>query len=120
MKRLLVVDDEPQILELLELALSLEGYEVVTAPSGEVALEAAVTRQPDLIVLDVILGGMDGFETAQRLRGLTPVPIVFLTAMGTEQDRARGLALGQAYLIKPFRPAQLLEVIRAQLEAAAS
>lgn len=121
MKRLLVVDDERQILELLALTLSMRGFEVTTALSGPQALDLARAAAPaggfDLIVLDVVMSPWDGFETARQLGALpgTPAPIIFLTGLAGDEARARGENLGVAYLLKPFRPSQLLEAIERAL-----
>ncbi len=107
-ERVLVVDDEEDILELVRYNLSSEGYEVVTAVTGEAALDAARSAEPDLIVLDLMLPGIDGLDVARilkedpRTRG---IPIVMLTARGEEADVVRGLELGaDDYLAKPFSP----------------
>ncbi|ADV67463.1 response regulator transcription factor [Deinococcus maricopensis] len=113
---LLLVDDERQILELLELTLTMNGFMVSTAQSGAEAVDLAAQRHFDLILLDVVMTPCDGFETARQLRARPGCPpIVFLTGLGGDDERQRGLDLGAAYLVKPFRPAQLLDTIRATL-----
>src|SRR6266581_3521407 len=93
--KLLVVEDEPNILELLAASLRYAGFEVVTAAAGSDAVQAAQRHRPDLIVLDVMLPDMDGFDVLHRLRGGgTRIPVVFLTARDSTEDKVRGLTLG--------------------------
>jgi len=119
--RILAVDDEPHILKLLELTLSFENFEVVTAQSGPEAIALASGHPPDLILLDVMMPGMDGFQVAMALKSeprTREVPILFLTARGREVDRQRGQAVGAAeYITKPFRPSRLVALIRELLKA---
>jgi len=118
-KRILIVDDEPRYLRLLEANLRTEGYEVATAQDGMQALEVFSTNPIDLVLLDVMMPRLDGFGATQRLREFTNVPIVILTARGEEQDRVRGLDLGaDDYLIKPFSATELLARVRAVLRRA--
>jgi two-component system OmpR family response regulator len=102
--RILVVDDEPSITELLSTALRYMGYQVTTAATGLGALEAATTAAPDLVVLDVMLPDIDGFEVCRRLRdGRDFVPVIFLTARDAEEDRVAGFIRGgDDYVTKPF------------------
>jgi two-component system, OmpR family, alkaline phosphatase synthesis response regulator PhoP len=117
--RILVVDDEPDILELVQYNLSKAQYEVVGVESGEEALVQVRTTPPDLIVLDLMLPGVDGLEVCRALKRDTrtaAVPIVMLTARGEEADIVAGLELGaDDYLTKPFSPRVLLARIRAVL-----
>ncbi|MBM3178999.1 MAG: response regulator transcription factor [Chloroflexi bacterium] len=118
-KRILIVDDEPRYLRLLEANLRTEGYEVATAKDGLQALEVFSTQPIDLVLLDVMMPRLDGFETCQRLREFSNVPIVILTARGEAQDRVRGLDLGaDDYLVKPFSATELLARVRAVLRRA--
>src|SRR5215831_18334061 len=95
--RLLVVEDEPNILELLAASLRYAGFEVMTASAGTEAVQAAGRHRPDLIVLDVMLPDMDGFDVIRRLRGGgTRIPVVFLTARDAMEDKVRGLTMGDA------------------------
>lgn len=120
-KRILIVDDEPRYLRLLEANLRTEGYEVVTAQDGMQALDIFSANPIDLVLMDVMMPRLDGFGATQRLREFTNVPIVILTARGEEQDRVRGLDLGaDDYLIKPFSATELLARVRAVLRRAHS
>jgi DNA-binding response OmpR family regulator len=120
--RVLLVDDDPVIVRLLEVNFRLEGYAIETATRGEEALEKAQTKRPDLIVLDVMMPGIDGWEVCRRLREdptLADVPVIFLSARAQEDDRERGRALGVVdYLTKPFDPTALLETVRVHLGGA--
>jgi DNA-binding response OmpR family regulator len=116
---ILVVDDEPRYLRLLEANLHTEGYEVLTAQNGKEAVEMFSANPVDLIVLDVMMPQMDGFETCQRIRQYSNVPIIILTARGEEHDRVRGLDVGaDDYLVKPFSVMELLARVRAVLRRA--
>jgi DNA-binding response OmpR family regulator len=114
-KRILVVDDEPDTLGLIELTLSTASYEVRTAFDGKTAL-ALLSQEPfDLLLLDIMMPGLSGFEVVEQLQaGSSPVPpLVFLTAKNRPEDRERGNALGaRAYLVKPTTRGQLLDVIQ--------
>lgn len=116
-QHLLVVDDEPALRETLERALSAEGYAVETAPDGVVALLAVERAEPDLLVLDVLMPGADGFEVTRRLRADGHrLPILLLTARDAVGDRVEGLDAGaDDYLVKPFALDELLARIRALL-----
>ena len=118
-KRILIVDDEPRYLRLLEANLRTEGYEVATAQDGVQALDIFSAQPIDLVLLDVMMPRLDGFGVCQRLREFSNVPIVILTARGEEQDRVRGLDLGaDDYLVKPFSATELLARVRAVLRRA--
>jgi DNA-binding response OmpR family regulator len=112
----LVVDDEPAITELVRDALAAEGFSVDTAADGMAALRSARKHSPDVIVLDIGLPGLDGFEVCRTLRKETNAPVVFLTARGAEVDRIVGLELGaDDYIVKPFSPRELVARVRAVL-----
>jgi two-component system OmpR family response regulator len=116
----LVVDDEEHITELLAMGLGYNGFEVDRQASGRGALAAIEARRPDLVVLDVMLPDLDGFEVARRLRraegAATHVPIIFLTAKDTTQDKVEGLRLGSDdYVTKPFSIEELIERVKAVL-----
>jgi two-component system OmpR family response regulator len=119
--RLLVVDDEPNIVELLDTSLTYAGFEVETATSGRAAVAATQRFTPDLIVLDVMLPDMDGFEVLRLLRGSgTRVPIVLLTARDATDDKINGLTLGaDDYVTKPFSLGEVLARVRAVLRRTA-
>jgi two-component system, OmpR family, response regulator len=114
---LLVVEDDPNILELLSASLRFAGFEVRTATSGSNALAAAADQRPDLVVLDVMLPDVDGFDVIKRLRAEGErVPVVFLTARDATDDKIRGLTLGgDDYVTKPFSLEELTARIRAVL-----
>jgi DNA-binding response OmpR family regulator len=117
--RILIVDDEPRYLRLLEANLLTEGYQVFTAMDGEEAIESFSSNPVDLILLDVMMPRMDGFSACQRIRQFSTVPIIILTAKGEEQDRVRGLDVGaDDYLVKPFSVMELLARVRAVLRRA--
>src|SRR5580692_6994153 len=118
--RVLVVDDEPNIRELVQVALKFHGCSVTTAVNGSDALRQAEASPPDLIVLDVMLPDMDGFEVCRRLRaGGNEVPVIFLTARDTSSDTVTGLALGgDDYVAKPFSVEALAARVRAVLRRA--
>jgi two-component system, OmpR family, alkaline phosphatase synthesis response regulator PhoP len=113
-KRVLIVDDDAKIVELVKLYLNRDGYGVITAYDGTSALKLARESHPDLIVLDIMLPGIDGLEICRILRNESSVPIVLLTAKTTEQDRIIGLDLGaDDYVTKPFSPKELAARVRA-------
>jgi two-component system, OmpR family, alkaline phosphatase synthesis response regulator PhoP len=113
-KKVLVVDDDFKIVELVKLYLIREGYTVLSAYNGIEALKIARETHPDLIVLDIMLPGMDGLEVCKTLRAESSVPIILLTAKTTEQDRIIGLDLGaDDYVSKPFSPKELAARVRA-------
>ena len=116
-KSVLVVDDEPKIVDVVGDYLRSAGFSVTTAADGERALELARARPPDLVVLDLGLPGLDGLDVTRELRRASPpVPIIMLTARGEETDRVLGLELGaDDYLVKPFSPRELVARVRAVL-----
>jgi two-component system OmpR family response regulator len=122
--RVLVVDDEEHITELVAMGLTFNGFEVERIATGRGALDAVEKRKPDIIVLDVMLPDLDGFEVARRLRQVegagTRVPVIFLTARDTTQDKIEGLRLGSDdYVTKPFSIEELIERVKAVLRRAA-
>lgn len=116
-KKILVVDDEPKLVRLIQEILSASGYQVVAARTGNRAVEMAALEQPDLIVLDIMLAGeMDGNQVASRIREFSDVPIIMLTAKVRETDVLRGFDMGaDDYIKKPFSSKELLARIRALL-----
>ncbi|HWI60816.1 MAG TPA: response regulator transcription factor [Symbiobacteriaceae bacterium] len=120
-KRILVVDDDPKILKALDQALRKEGYEVLRAADGEEALAIAREEDPDLIVLDIMLPKLDGFEVCAKIRALNNVPILILSARGEEMDKVVGFNVGaDDYLTKPFRLSELVLRVRAILRRTGS
>ena len=118
-KTILLVDDEPRYLRLMEVNLQTEGYGVRMAADGQQALESVVAFQPDLILLDVMMPVMDGFTACGRIREFSTVPIIMVTAKGEERDRVRGLDVGaDDYIVKPFSAQELLARVRAVLRRA--
>jgi len=114
--RILVVDDDPLLVRLVRTHLEKAGYKVFTAPDGDEALEVAASELPDLVVLDLMLPKLDGFEVCRRIREFSLVPVVMLTARGEPVDKLRGFEMGaDDYLSKPFVPAELLARVRAVL-----
>ena len=106
--QILVVDDEPAIVRLVKSKLVADGYAVETANSGEMALEFLENERPDLIVLDVMMPGIDGYETLRRIRGKTQIPVILLTARSGDADLSRGFHAGaDDYVTKPFNPDEL-------------
>ena len=121
-KKLLVADDEPNIIISLEYLMKREGYDVLVATDGNQALEAIQREQPALVLLDVMMPGKTGFEVCQAVRAdpaLDGVRILMLTAKGRETDVSKGLALGaNAYMTKPFSTRELVQTVAELLEAA--
>jgi DNA-binding response OmpR family regulator len=115
----LVADDDPDILALVRFRLERDGYEVLSAPDGEMALDLAMARTPDLAVLDVMMPRLDGYEVTRRLREhgpTTTIPIILLTARVQEPDLERGFEAGaDDYVTKPFSPQALGERVQAAL-----
>jgi two-component system KDP operon response regulator KdpE len=118
-KLILAVDDEPRMIRFVRMNLELEGFQVTEATSGLEALEKVRDELPDLVLLDVMMPEMDGYETLERLREISTVPVIMLTVKGEEEDRIRGLELGaDDYVTKPFSPRELASRIRAVLRRA--
>ncbi len=116
---ILVVDDEPNIADLVELYLRRDGFRVVKASAGEEVVAAVSTHRPRLVVLDVGLPDIDGLEVCRRLRQTSAIPVIFLTARDTEIDRVLGLELGaEDYVTKPFSPPELVARVKAVLRRA--
>ena len=115
-KKILIVDDEASIIVPLQFLMEQNGYEVMVAFSGEEAMETIAQTPPDLILLDIMLPVIDGFEVCQRVRENTDwqqIPIILLTAMGSETNVAKGLALGaNAYITKPFSNADVIRKVK--------
>jgi DNA-binding response OmpR family regulator len=122
-KRILIVDDEPYIVIPVEFLMRREGYEVTVARDGEAGLEAIRTDPPDLVILDVMMPKLNGFEVCEAVRAdpaLAPVRILMLTAKGREAEKKKGLELGaDAYIPKPFSTHELVETVRSLLSSGA-
>ncbi len=117
--RILVVDDEPRYVRLMEANLIAEGFQVLKAYDGQTAVDMVADKQPDLVLLDVMMPGLSGFGACERIREFSSVPIIMVTAKGEEQDRVRGLDLGaDDYIVKPFSATELLARVRAVLRRA--
>jgi len=119
-KTVLIVDDEPNIVVPIEFLMEQNGYSVLVAGSGEEALEIIAKYEPDLVLLDIMLPGIDGYEVCEIIR-LSPkwqkIKIIFLTAKGRDVDVAKGMVLGaDAYVIKPFSNIDILENVRKLLD----
>ncbi|HEX9122738.1 MAG TPA: response regulator [Actinomycetota bacterium] len=121
--RILIVDDDPVIVRLLQINFRLEGYEVDTASRGEVALERVRANRPDVVILDVMMPGLDGWEVCRQLKEspeVRHIPVIFLSARAQDEDRQRGYALGvDEYVTKPFDPGHLIEIVRRALAKSA-
>lgn len=117
--RVLVVEDDPHILKFIVRNLKAEGYGVLTATDGALALELVTTQRPDIVLLDLMLPEMDGFRICESVRSFSTVPIIIVTSRGQNQDKIRGFDLGaDDYLTKPFSVEELLVRIRAVLRRA--
>jgi DNA-binding response OmpR family regulator len=118
-RKILVVDDERYILHILDFSLGAEGYEVITAGDGEQAVERTKVDHPDLIVMDIMMPKMDGFEACKQIKSdpdTKDIPVIMLTAKGRDIDRKRGIDAGaDEYLTKPFSPAKLIERVQTVL-----
>jgi len=123
-KRILIVDDEPNIVVSLEFLMKREGFEVDVATNGEAALKAVDERAPDLVLLDIMLPSINGFELCQKLRAdprWRGLKIIMLTAKGRESDMAKGLGLGaDLYVTKPFSTKELVAQVKQLLAAGIS
>jgi DNA-binding response OmpR family regulator len=118
-KRILVVDDEPRMRRFIHMNLDLEGYQVLEASNGLEAIKRVREDLPDLVLLDVMMPEMDGFETLREIRQFSNVPVIMLTVKGDEDDKVRGLELGaDDYVTKPFGPRELSSRIKAVLRRA--
>ena len=113
--RILICDDDPVILRLLQVNLELEGYEVLMANDGEAALELANVENPDLVILDIMMPKLDGYQTCAKLKespATKDIPVIFLSAKAQQSDIDKGIEYGvEDYLTKPFDPNQLIEVV---------
>jgi len=118
-KLILVVDDEPRMIRFIRMNLELEGYRVIEAHNGLEALDRVREDLPDLVILDVMMPELDGFETLELLREVSDVPVIMLTVKADEEDKVRGLELGaDDYVTKPFSPRELSSRVKAVLRRA--
>jgi DNA-binding response OmpR family regulator len=114
--RILIVDDEPRYLRLMEANLITEGFEVIKGANGQEAVDRVASQKPDLVLLDIMMPVLDGFAACERIREFSMVPIIMVTARGEENARVRGLDLGaDDYIVKPFSATELLARVRAVL-----
>jgi DNA-binding response OmpR family regulator len=114
--KILVVDDEPEIVELIKLYLERDGFEVITCDNGQQALELVLMHRPSLIILDILLPDMDGIEVCRQLRKNDPTPVLFLSCKSEGIDIILGLSMGgDDYMTKPFSPSQLVARVKAQI-----
>jgi two-component system, OmpR family, KDP operon response regulator KdpE len=114
--KILVVDDEPRTVQFIRMNLELEGFSVSSAADGYQALEKVTREIPDLVILDIMMPDMDGFEVLTKIREVSSVPVIFLSVKAEEQDRVHGLDLGaDDYITKPFSPRELVSRIKAVL-----
>lgn len=115
-RRILVVDDEERMVRFIRLNLEHDGFQVVDALNGKQALQQLRDRTPDLVLLDVMMPDLDGFEVLKMIREISSVPVIMLTAKGEEDDRVRGLELGaDDYITKPFSPREMVSRVKAVL-----
>ena len=118
-KLILVVDDEPRMVRFVRMNLELEGYHVSTASGGLEAIDKVREEIPDLVLLDIMMLEMDGYETLERIRRVSSVPVIMLTVKAEEEDKVRGLGLGaDDYVTKPFSPRELMSRVKAALRRA--
>jgi DNA-binding response OmpR family regulator len=114
--RILVVDDEPRYVQAIQINLEASGYEMLAARDGQTAIELAATEEPDLILLDIRMLGLDGYEVCRRIREFSAVPIIMLTALAEDVDKVKGLDIGaDDYVTKPFSADEILARVRAVL-----
>jgi two-component system KDP operon response regulator KdpE len=117
---ILVVDDEPRYVRAIQFNLESSGYEVLVARQGETAVEMVATERPDLVILDIKMPGMDGYEACRQIRAFSSVPIIMLTALAEDTDKVKGLDIGaDDYVVKPFGADELLARVRALLRRVA-
>ncbi|MBU1356323.1 MAG: response regulator [Candidatus Edwardsbacteria bacterium] len=118
-KKIMVVDDEPYIARVIKFKLEQEGYTVISANDGQSGLQKIKEEKPDMVLLDVMMPGLSGYEVCQKIREdaeLAGIPVVILTAKGQERDREQGLTMGASdYITKPFSPNRLLELVKSMI-----
>lgn len=118
-KKIMVVDDEPYIARVIKFKLEQEGYTVISANDGQSGLQKIKDEKPDMVLLDVMMPGLSGYEVCQKIKEdaeLAGIPVVILTAKGQERDREQGLTMGASdYITKPFSPNRLLELVKSMI-----
>ena len=114
--KILIIEDDIDMLSFLGILLREAGYEVLPASSATRGLKLAETDKPDLVLLDIMMPDVDGWETCRRLRELGDMPIVFVTALRDAKNREKGLILGDDYIVKPFNPRDLISRVRSHIE----
>jgi len=118
-EQILIVDDEPRYIRLMEANLVDAGYDVIMGSNGQEAVNIVAELQPDLVLLDILMPFLDGFEACERIREFSNVPIIMVTARGDERDKVRGLDVGaDDYIVKPYSASELLARVRAVLRRA--
>ncbi len=116
MTKVLIIDDDPNLVQVVQKGMQAEGFETISAKDGSDGLKKAYSEHPDLIILDIMMPTMDGLTTCSRLRELSNVPIIFLTALSTEKDIVKGLMSGaDDYVTKPFGMAELVARVQTSL-----
>ena len=119
-KKILVIDDEPLVVEVLKIRLKMNNYEVITACDGAEGIERAMREKPDLIILDIVMPGLDGYQVCQKLkedRNTKTIPIIMLTALGQSAERKKGYSSGAYdYIFKPFDDEELLNSVEKALK----
>jgi DNA-binding response OmpR family regulator len=113
--RILVIDDDEDVLLFISILLQQSGFEVLKAKAAAEGLRLAETQKPDLVLLDIMMPEIDGWEVSRRLKAASDVPIVFVTAKTSVEDRRRGMEIGDDYVVKPFDAQDLVARIREQL-----
>ncbi len=114
--KILAIEDDIEMLTFLGILLQTAGFEVLQASSAAEGLRLARQMQPSLVLLDVMLPDMDGWEVCERLRQIGPMPIVFVTVLRSSQDQSKAMAMGDDYIVKPFDPRELVRRVREQIE----
>jgi two-component system, OmpR family, KDP operon response regulator KdpE len=113
-QRILVVDDHPGVLRFIEIDLKLRGFDVITTGSGEATLDLVKTAMPDILLLDIVMPGIDGFEVLRKLRSFTQLPVIAFSASSANYDEAMRLGASD-FITKPFQPDEMARRIQAQL-----
>jgi two-component system response regulator ResD len=115
-QKILVIEDDYEMLSFLGILLHAAGFEVLSAISATEGLKMARQMQPNVVLLDIMMPDMDGWEVCRRLRQIATMPIIFVTALQDAQNQSKGLVLGDDYIVKPFDPRELIRRVRAQIE----